>query len=84
MRLKEDSSSLRARAIKKRDFKHDHSERRAIFRLSKDTHKWCRGKMGISHLVNWHDETDFFGDKYQSGKCSSCGKLMFRCVRQEP
>jgi len=79
MRIKENSDSWRASGILKRDFKHDHSEPIAKFRSSKNTHKWCRGKVGVKHDVIWRVEKGFFG-KYKTGKCLQCGRIMFSRV----
>ena len=51
MRIRENSDSWRACGILKRDFKHDHSEPIAKFHSNKNTHKWCRGKVGVKHEV---------------------------------
>ena len=77
MRLKEDRSSWHSHAIKKRDFKHDHSDLPISFKSHKNTKKWCRGKVGLQHSVSWHTEIGFFGDNYKVGKCTNCGKHMF-------
>ena len=77
MRVKENPGSWRAHAIKKRDFKHDHSEPVVKFRSSKNTNRWCRGKVGFEHDVNWQIEKDFFGHRYKTGRCSHCRKIMF-------
>ena len=78
MRLKENYSNWRASAVEKRDFKHDHSEPVVIFRSTKPTNRWCRGKNGINHIMHWQDRTDLFEIPYQTGGCSNCGKTMFR------
>ncbi|HUC87708.1 MAG TPA: hypothetical protein VMR95_00985 [Candidatus Binatia bacterium] len=77
MRLKEDKSSWRANAIVKRDFRHDHNDLLLSVRSHKNTNKWCRGKVGITHSISWHRETGFFGGRYKLGKCVNCGKHMF-------
>ena len=78
MRLKENASSWRVNAIRKRDFKHDHSEPTPKFRAHKNTTKWCRGKVGSQHEVIWHEKRGLFGEKYRTGKCQNCSKIMFR------
>jgi hypothetical protein len=77
MRLKEDRSSWRSHVIKKRDFKHDHSDLLLRFKSHKNTNKWCRGKIGTKHSVSWHTEIGFFGDSYKVGRCANCGKHMY-------
>lgn len=80
MRLKEDATSWRARSLKKRDFKHDHSEGALIYRTHKPTNTWCRGKVGIQHEVTWHEEDWLFGETIimYVGVCNNCGKRMYR------
>ncbi|GEM_PF-6221909 len=78
MRLKETTSNWRARAIIRRDFRHDPSELAVSFKSHKDTHSWCRGKVGVKHDLAWNLESDLFGNTYKIGKCSACRKVMFR------
>ena len=80
MIIKENSDSWRTSGILKRDFKHDHSEPITKFYSSKNTRKWCRGKVGVKHDVVWRAEEGFFGYKYKTGKCLHCGKIMFSSV----
>lgn len=78
MRLKEDTTSWRARSLKKRDFKHDHGEGVSIYHAHKPTNIWCRGKVGIRHAVTWHEEDWLFGRTVHVGVCDTCGKRMYR------
>jgi hypothetical protein len=77
MRLKEDRSSWHSHVIEKRDFRHDHTDLPLRFTSHKNTNKWCKGKVGIKHSVQWQKEIDFFGYNYKIGKCANCGKHMF-------
>jgi hypothetical protein len=78
MRLKENRDSWRARAIIKRDFKHDHNDLIIRFKSHKNTNKWCKGKTGIRHDVEWEKETTFLGYTYQTGRCVVCGKKIYK------
>jgi len=77
MRLKEDSSRWRSHAVKKRDFKHDHSDSLVNFKSRKNTNKCCKGKLGIQHSIKWQQKIDLFGKNYKIGKCATCGRHMF-------
>lgn len=86
MRLKEDSSSWKSNAIKKRDFKHDHSEPAPKVLSKKDKRKWCKGKVGIEHdyqektlrwVLNLHARLHV---------CTRCGRQNWRTytvIREE-
>jgi hypothetical protein len=78
MRLKEDNISWRVSAILKRDFRHDHSEGETKHRSHKPTNKWCRGKVGVRHAIIWSKKPWLFGVIMHTGRCSNCGKLMYR------
>ena len=80
MRIKENSDSWRASSILRCGIKHDHSEISIMFHSSKDTRKWCSGKIGVKHKVIWRVEQGFFGDKYKTGNCLHCGKIKFSKV----
>jgi hypothetical protein len=81
MRLKEDNTSWNASSILKRDFRHDHSENKMLFRSHKNTKKWCRGKVGVEHVTAWHKHTWLFGEVMYVGKCKNCGKKFFKDSR---
>lgn len=81
MRLKEEGSSWRAGAIKKRDFRHMHDDQPPNFKSNKDTNKWCRGKIGVLHEVNWLREEGLFGDVIYVGICRNCEKKLYRSKR---
>lgn len=84
MRLKKDSSSWRASGIIKRDFKHDHSQpTRGHFHNSKDTRKWCKGKVGKLHNYQRALKWEFGTHKYYVDKCANCGKERYLSVNLE-
>lgn len=78
MRHKERIDNWRASAVIKRDFKHDHSEPVLSFRSHKETNKWCQGKKGLKHDLNWHKETWLFGIVAYVADCSKCNKNMYK------
>ncbi len=78
MRLKEDNDGWRSHAIIKRDFRHDHADLRIAFRSHKNTNRWCRGKVGVSHEINWQKETWLLGITVYVGKCTICGKQKYK------
>ena len=54
MRLKEDSNSWRASGIKRKDFRNDKSfDGVTGRRKKKNTKKWCKGKVGKKHDLEW-------------------------------
>lgn len=77
MRIKEDRTSWRIGALKKREFRHDHRENRFEYRSHKHTKIWCRGKFGNLHKINWQKEALLFDETIYAGTCVKCGKRIF-------
>jgi hypothetical protein len=74
MRLKENKDSWHSHVITKRDFRHDQTDLNVAYRSHKNTNRWCRGRVGINHEINWQRETWMFGIIVYVGKCTACGK----------
>lgn len=88
-RVSKDSSSWKASGVIRRDARHtatatdDSSKKRSS---SKDTHRWCKGKVGRSHILAtrpWHHLTQNSYNRvhhwdagYMETYCTVCGKVL--------
>lgn len=69
----------KARAIKRRDFRHTHDDppernRRAGRRSRR---KWCKGKPGVEHVwekQNYGAKWGLGNHRYMIDRCTACGK----------
>src|SRR5271165_530401 len=73
--LKEDSSSYRASGVIVRDARHTHNgPSEPAHRSSKNTRRWCKGKVGREHKLVTSLIVESYGFPYVVRHCSGCGK----------
>lgn len=80
VRLKENSSSWRARGVIRRDFRHAHGDPETPRRRGrrKDTHRFCRGNPNKPHQLPAVELPDFGPNPVQrvEVECERCGALL--------
>jgi hypothetical protein len=75
MRLSKDKTSWKAGGILRRDFRHTRSSPEIEKpRSSKDTKRWCRGKVGALHVKKWLKSTKYTSEWWDY-RCGECGKV---------
>lgn len=72
-RLKKDHSNYKTSGLWKK-YQYPKVEERYIHKSSKNTKKWCKGKIGKKHQYELVEEHDFLDWSWKIYKCKVCGK----------
>lgn len=74
MRLSKDNTSWKAGGIIRRDIRNTKSGPE-VEKLhgNKNTRKWCKGKIGVSHVNKWVKRSDL--SECWNHRCQKCGKI---------